>query len=105
MLTVTDDGPGIAEADRTRVTEPGVRLDERGEGHGFGLAAGLGRCAPYREPRRSTAAARKDCPTSCANLLRHGFFLLLTRLRCFLAGFVEEEAQRFFRADLAGDAV
>ena len=38
VLTVADDGPGISEADRARVTQPGVRLDERGEGHGFGLA-------------------------------------------------------------------
>jgi signal transduction histidine kinase len=37
-LIVADDGPGIPAAERTRVTEPGVRLDERGEGHGFGLA-------------------------------------------------------------------
>ena len=37
-LSVADDGPGIPAADRARVTEPGVRLDERGEGHGFGLA-------------------------------------------------------------------
>ncbi len=37
-LHVADDGPGIAAADRTRATDPGVRLDERGDGHGFGLA-------------------------------------------------------------------
>jgi len=37
-LRVADDGPGIPAAERARVTEPGVRLDERGEGHGFGLA-------------------------------------------------------------------
>lgn len=37
-LTVGDDGPGIPAADRARATEPGVRLDERGDGHGFGLA-------------------------------------------------------------------
>lgn len=37
-LSVTDDGPGIPAADRARVTGPGVRLDERGDGHGFGLA-------------------------------------------------------------------
>jgi signal transduction histidine kinase len=37
-LLVTDDGPGIPAAQRERVTQPGVRLDERGEGHGFGLA-------------------------------------------------------------------
>ena len=37
-LTVTDDGPGIPAVDRQRATRPGVRLDERGDGHGFGLA-------------------------------------------------------------------
>lgn len=37
-LIVADDGPGIPAAERERVTQPGVRLDERGEGHGFGLA-------------------------------------------------------------------
>ena len=38
VLTVADDGPGIAPADRDRATTPGVRLDERAHGHGFGLA-------------------------------------------------------------------
>lgn len=37
-LVVADDGPGIPAAERERATRPGVRLDERGEGHGFGLA-------------------------------------------------------------------
>ncbi|MFN3435268.1 MAG: sensor histidine kinase [Sphingomonas sp.] len=37
-LVVADDGPGIPAAERERVPRPGVRLDERGEGHGFGLA-------------------------------------------------------------------
>ncbi len=37
-VTVTDDGPGIPARDRARVTEPGIRLDERSGGHGFGLA-------------------------------------------------------------------
>ena len=37
-LIVADDGPGIPATERDRVTQPGVRLDERGEGHGFGLA-------------------------------------------------------------------
>lgn len=37
-LSVTDDGPGIPEADRLRATQAGARLDERGDGHGFGLA-------------------------------------------------------------------
>ena len=38
VLCVTDNGPGIAAADRARATMPGLRLDERGDGHGFGLA-------------------------------------------------------------------
>ena len=37
-LSVVDDGPGIDAADRQRATAPGVRLDEREDGHGFGLA-------------------------------------------------------------------
>ena len=37
-LSVADGGPGIPAADRARATDPGVRLDERGDGHGFGLA-------------------------------------------------------------------
>jgi len=37
-LTVADDGPGIAPADHARATAPGTRLDERGDGHGFGLS-------------------------------------------------------------------
>ena len=36
-LTVADDGPGIPAADRARAAAPGARLDERGDGHGFGL--------------------------------------------------------------------
>ncbi len=38
QITVTDDGPGIPEDQRERAMTPGVRLDERGEGNGFGLA-------------------------------------------------------------------
>lgn len=37
-LTVEDDGPGIAEADRLAALERGRRLDETGPGTGFGLA-------------------------------------------------------------------
>lgn len=37
-LIVADDGPGISVSDRDRATLPGTRLDERGDGHGFGLA-------------------------------------------------------------------
>ena len=38
MLSVADDGAGIPAADRLRATQAGVRLDERGDGHGFGLS-------------------------------------------------------------------
>ncbi|MEY9184266.1 signal transduction histidine kinase [Bradyrhizobium sp. USDA 326] len=37
-ISIEDDGPGIASAERARVLERGVRLDERGEGAGLGLA-------------------------------------------------------------------
>jgi signal transduction histidine kinase len=37
-MTVEDDGNGIAPAELPRVLERGVRLDERGEGAGLGLA-------------------------------------------------------------------
>ncbi|MGT2500266.1 sensor histidine kinase [Bradyrhizobium guangxiense] len=37
-ITVEDDGPGIAPAERARVLQRGARLDERGEGAGLGLA-------------------------------------------------------------------
>ncbi|WP_077146539.1 HAMP domain-containing sensor histidine kinase [Sphingopyxis sp. KK2] len=37
-VEVADDGPGIAEPERARAMAPGIRLDERGEGSGFGLS-------------------------------------------------------------------
>jgi len=37
-VTVDDDGPGIAEADRARVLMRGGRADEATPGHGLGLA-------------------------------------------------------------------
>lgn len=37
-IEVADDGPGIPAAERAHVAQPGTRLDERGDGHGFGLA-------------------------------------------------------------------
>ncbi|MGH8308826.1 MAG: ATP-binding protein [Steroidobacteraceae bacterium] len=37
-LVVEDDGPGIADDDRARVLERGVRADESAPGHGLGLA-------------------------------------------------------------------
>lgn len=37
-IAVSDGGPGIAEADRARIFEPGVRLDEWRPGSGLGLA-------------------------------------------------------------------
>jgi two-component system sensor histidine kinase PhoQ len=38
LLTIDDDGPGIAEADRARVLVRGGRADEATPGHGLGLA-------------------------------------------------------------------
>lgn len=38
QIVVVDDGPGIPDGERERAMAPGVRLDERGEGNGFGLA-------------------------------------------------------------------
>lgn len=37
VLTIVDDGPGIPEAERARVLEPGQRLDAAKAGHGLGL--------------------------------------------------------------------
>jgi two-component system, OmpR family, sensor histidine kinase PhoQ len=37
-IVVEDDGPGITEADSSRVLERGVRIDESVPGHGLGLA-------------------------------------------------------------------
>ncbi len=37
MLTIEDDGPGIPADQRAAVARPGMRLDEGGDGHGFGL--------------------------------------------------------------------
>ncbi len=37
-IEIADDGPGISEDLLASAIEPGRRLDERGEGHGFGLS-------------------------------------------------------------------
>ena len=37
-ITIEDDGPGIAPAERARMLERGARLDQRGDGAGLGLA-------------------------------------------------------------------
>lgn len=37
-LEIADDGPGIPPDEWSRVTLPGTRLDERSDGHGFGLS-------------------------------------------------------------------
>ena len=38
ILSVEDDGPGMTEEAIARATQRGVRIDETGSGHGFGLA-------------------------------------------------------------------
>jgi signal transduction histidine kinase len=38
MLAIEDDGPGIPESTRAAALSAGQRLDERGDGHGFGLS-------------------------------------------------------------------
>jgi two-component system sensor histidine kinase PhoQ len=47
VLTVDDDGPGIAEAEAQRVLERGVRADETVPGHGLGLAVSRDVAASY----------------------------------------------------------
>lgn len=46
-ITLTDDGPGIAEAERARLLTRGARLDETIPGHGLGLAIAADRIASY----------------------------------------------------------
>ena len=36
-ITIDDDGPGLSREAIDRALIPGQRLDERGDGHGFGL--------------------------------------------------------------------
>lgn len=49
LLTVSDSGPGVPEADRERIFEPLTRLDQArtidSEQHGFGLGLTVARCA------------------------------------------------------------
>jgi len=37
-IDIADDGAGIAKNERSAASRPGTRLDERGDGHGFGLS-------------------------------------------------------------------
>ncbi len=46
-ITITDDGPGIAETERARLLTRGARLDETVPGHGLGLAIAADRIAAY----------------------------------------------------------
>ncbi len=46
-LVIDDDGPGIPEADRDRVLQRGVRVDESVAGQGIGLAAARDVAAAY----------------------------------------------------------
>jgi signal transduction histidine kinase len=46
-ITLSDDGPGIPEADRARLLARGARLDETVPGHGLGLAIAADRIAAY----------------------------------------------------------
>ncbi len=46
-IVIADDGPGIPAAQRAGVLERGARLDERGDGHGFGLAIAAELAALY----------------------------------------------------------
>jgi signal transduction histidine kinase len=46
-ITITDDGPGIPEAERAGLLTRGARLDETMPGHGLGLAIAADRIAAY----------------------------------------------------------
>lgn len=46
-ITITDDGSGIAEAERVRLLKRGARLDETIPGHGLGLAIAADRIGAY----------------------------------------------------------
>lgn len=46
-VAVADDGPGIPEPERARMTARGARLDEAVPGHGLGLAIAADRIAAY----------------------------------------------------------
>jgi signal transduction histidine kinase len=46
-ITITDDGPGVPEADRARLLTRGARLDETVPGHGLGLAIAADRIGAY----------------------------------------------------------
>ena len=65
-LTIEDDGPGIAEADRARVLTRGGRADEATPGHGIGLAMVHDTVALYGGTMRidsSRSAARASSST------------------------------------------
>lgn len=50
-IIITDNGPGIPEAERASLKTRGARLDETAPGHGQGLAIASDRIAAYSGQR------------------------------------------------------
>lgn len=71
-IEVADDGPGISEGDRERLTKRGERLDETTPGHGLGLAIAADRARAYGGAVAFDAAtsggliARVTLPAHCS---------------------------------------
>jgi signal transduction histidine kinase len=56
-VSIADDGPGVALADRVRIFEPYVQVD--GEGHSGGLGLGLAICKRLIEAHGGTIGVRE----------------------------------------------